>query len=89
MDTQIVTENQILNLKNIDEINDYCDKLITDIEKLIEKKLEKFDISGDIDDLKFKLNLLIKVKEKIIEENDKRKSIVIFYLFKISMKNLN
>jgi hypothetical protein len=58
----------------MDEINDYCDSLIVEIESLIEKKVQKFDISGDIDDLKYKLNLLVYVKEKVIERNEKEKS---------------
>jgi hypothetical protein len=72
-----------LNLKTIDEINDYCDTLITDIENLIEKKVKKFDISGDIDDLKYKLNLLIQAKEKITEKNKKEKSNIITFTLKI------
>ncbi len=72
-----------MNLKTIDEINDYCDTLITDIENLIEKKVKKFDISGDIDDLKYKLNLLIQAKEKITEKNKKEKSNIITFTLKI------
>ena len=87
MDTQVEYENKILNFKTVNEINDYCDTLIADIENLIEKKIKKFDISGDIVDLKNKLNLLIHVKENIIEKNEKEKSINLNFIFKIIIRN--
>ena len=77
MDTLERESIEIEKINTIDEINNYCDKLINDVLKMRERKKEGYDVSSDMDDLKYKIALLNDVKQKIREREVK--SSILFY----------
>jgi len=67
MDTIERESIEIEKINTIDEINNYCDKLINDVLKMKIRKKAGYDVSSDMDDLNYKITLLNDAKQKIKE----------------------
>jgi hypothetical protein len=80
MDTFERNSFEIQNFQTIDEINNYCDKLIENVLQLKKNKEKGYDISDKIDMLLKEIDLLKDVRFRIYERNENIKGNCVIFI---------
>lgn len=79
MDTYHQEKMKLLECKTKDDIREVCSNLLKELDKLDDEKRKGFDISEKQDIIRFKINHLVKIKDKLkieklmINGNDNRR----------------